>query len=152
MDKNAEHIVKVIDATAREAGLDNEQKAVNHSLRALKGMGAIPDRVAEAPWYAVAIDSSRHWNTGQGAMPVAVRAQVWQKMPPPARDVLDTSVNREVVLCGDGIGYWRVPLVNGVGDIDVPVNQYAPSGEGQLFVLDAEEPQRQGSTPSFTWS
>jgi hypothetical protein len=150
MDKNAEHIVKVIDATAREAGEDNEQKAVNHSLRALKGMGAIPERVQGAPWYAVSIDPSRHWNTGQGAMPVAVRAQALSGVPP--RDNVDTSVNREVILCGDQIGYWRVPLVNGVGDIEIPVNQYAPSGEGVLYVLDAQEPQRQGSTPSFTWS
>jgi len=148
MDANAEHIVKVIDATAREEA-DNEQKAVNHSLRALKGMGAIPERVAGAPWYAVSIDPSRHWDTAKGAMPVAVRAEIVSGVPP--RDNVDTSVNREVVLCGDGIGYWRVPLVNGVGDLAVEVNRYSASGEGQLFVLDAAEPQRQGSCPPFTW-
>jgi hypothetical protein len=148
MDGNGEHIVKVIDATAREAGLDNEQKAVNHSLRALKGMKAIPDRVAGAPWYAVSITPDRHWNVAQGNMPVAVRAEVVVN----GVDTVDTSVNREVVLCGDQIGYWRVPLVAGKGDIEVPVNKFAPSGEGALYVLDAEEPQRQGSTPSFTWS
>jgi hypothetical protein len=150
MDKNAEHIVKVIDATAREEGQDNEQKAVNHSLRALKGMGAIPERIPGSPWYAVSIAPDRHWNVAQGDMPVAIRAEALSGMPP--RDNVDTSVNREVVLCGDGIGYWRVQLVAGKGDISIPVNTYAPSGEGQLFVLDADEPQRQGSSPSFTWS
>jgi hypothetical protein len=150
MDKNAEHIVKVIDATARDNEADNEQKAVNHSLRALKGMGAIPERVQGAPWYAVSIDPSRHWDCKKGPMPVAIRAEIVSGVPP--RDTVDPSVNRDVVLCGDGIGYWRVPLVNGIGDVDVEVNQYSASGEGQLFVLDAAEPQRQGSCPPFTWS
>lgn len=145
MDSNAEHIVKVVDATARERGEDNEQKAVNHSIRALKGMGAIPDRVPGQPWFAVSIEPGRHWDCAKGDMPVAIRAET-------GNDNVDTSVNREVVLCGDGIGYWRVPLVNGAADVTVPVNGYADSGEGQLFVLDASEPQRQGSTPSFTWS
>jgi hypothetical protein len=147
MDTNGEHIVKVIDATAREAGEDNEQKAVNHSLRALKGMGAIPERVEGAPWYAVSIDPSRHWDTKKGAMPVAIRAEIMAGRPP--KDTVDPSVNREVVLCGDGIGYWRVPLVNGQADVTITLTG---SGEGQLFVLDASEPQRQGSTPSFTWA
>jgi hypothetical protein len=150
MDKNAEHIVKAIDATARDDEGDNEQKTINHSLRALKGMGAIPAREAGAPWYAVSIDPSRHWDSSKGDMPVAILAEAVSGTPP--RDNVDPSVNREVVLCGDGIGYWRVPLSNGQGNIQIPVNTFAPSGEGQLFVLDAAEPQRQGSSPVFTWS
>jgi hypothetical protein len=149
MDKNAEHIVKVIDATARDNEADNEQKAINHSLRALQGMHAIPERLAGAPWYAVSIDPSRHWDTSKGAMPVAVRAEIVSGVPP--RDNVDPSVNREVVLCGDGIGYWRVALVNGVADVSVELNKFSASGEGMLFVLDAAEPQRQGSSPAFTW-
>jgi hypothetical protein len=149
MDKNGEHIVKTIDAVSKE-GEQNEQKAVNHALRALTGMKAIPARVAGAPWYAVSIDPSRHWNVSKGEMPVSIRAEAVSGVPP--ADHVDTTVNREVVLCGDGIGNWRVPLVAGKADLTIAVNTFTPTGEGVLFVLDAEEPQRQGSSPSFTWS
>ena len=145
MDGNAEHIVKAIDAAAHDDEADNEQKTINHSLRALKGMGAIPARVQGMPWYAVSIDPSRHWDTASGEMPVAIRAETGEGM-------VDTMVNRTVVLCGDNVGYWRVNLVNGQADLTIPVNTFADSGQGQLFVLDASEPQRQGATPTFTWS
>lgn len=155
MDKNAEHIVKVIDAVAREDmppedSAMNEQKAVNHSLRALTGMKAIPDRQPGAPWYAVSISPDRTWDTRKGKMPVSIRAETVSGVP--AQDHPDPTINREVVLCGDQIGYWRVPVVAGKADVEVPVNTYAATGEGQLFVLDAVEPQRQGSTPTFTWT
>lgn len=145
MDQTGEHLVHVIDATAREAGQDNEQKAINHSIRALFNLKAIPDRIPGMPYYAVSIDPSRHWNTNQGNMPVAVRAQTGDSL-------VDTNVNKDVILCGDSIGYWRVPLKAGKADVTVKVDTFDPAGTGQLFVFDNEDPQRQGSTPTFTWS
>lgn len=143
MNEHDHHLVKAIDATAREDA-DNEQKTINHVLRFLTKTGAIPDRVPGKPWYAVSIDPSRHWDTAKGEMPVAIRAET-------GADEVDASVNREVVLCGDQIGYWRVPLVAGKADVTVLLTQFEKTGEGQLFVLDAAETERQGSTPSFTW-
>jgi hypothetical protein len=145
-DPNGNHMIEALDGVVRDKA--NVQKCVNHTLRAMEGLKLIPERVQGQPWYALSLPPDRHWNAAQGPMPISIRAEN-------AANEVDTTVNRDVLLVGHGLGdtsswgmYERVKVVRGQAETQLTLEG---AGEAQLYVLDPET-HATGAAPSFTWS
>lgn len=144
MDANGIHLIAMMDGLSR----NNYQKAANQGTRAMKGLGYL-QRKPGVPYYNVSITPMRVWNVNDGPMPVTIVAET-------ADSQVDTSVNREVILVGDGVGAtpgWglypqRIMVTNGRATVQVTLEG---AGQGELSVMDPTS-NAVGATPTFSWS